>query len=63
MDRFGHVGPGQREDVVVTLLIVRQAERAGIIGLVEPAVLDFGAERAIGDQNALAGFVQEAFAG
>src|SRR3546814_20647736 len=55
-DRLGHLGLGQREDVVIALLILGQPQMAGIIGLRELPALDLGAERAIGDQDALGGF-------
>ena len=57
-DRLRHLGLGQREDVVIALLVVAQPEIAGIIGLGELPVLDLGAERAVGDQDALGGFAR-----
>ena len=53
VDRFGHLGLGQRQDVVIALLIARQPEIAGIVRLGELPALDLGAERAVGDQDAL----------
>ena len=50
-----HLGLGQREDVVIALLVAAEVERAAIVGLAEPAVLDLGAERAVGDQDAVGG--------
>jgi hypothetical protein len=62
VDGLGHLRLGQREDVVVALLVMAQAERAGIIRLGQLPVLDLGAERAIGDQDALGGLGKECVA-
>jgi hypothetical protein len=59
VDRFRHLGLGQREDVVVALLVVGQAQRARVIGLAQLEVLDFRAEGAVGDQQALGGLLKE----
>jgi hypothetical protein len=62
MDRLRHLGLGQRQDVVIALLVVGQAQRAGIIGFRKLPVLDLGAERPVRDQDALGGFAQEGVA-
>ncbi|PAV67482.1 hypothetical protein WR25_10573 [Diploscapter pachys] len=62
MDRLRHLGLGQRQDVVIALLVVGQPQSAGIIGLRKLPVLDFGPERPVGDQDALGGFAQEGVA-
>ncbi len=59
MDRFGHFRLGQREDVVVALLILGKAQRAGIVGLGQLEVLDLGAERTVGDKDALCGLFEQ----
>src|SRR3546814_686319 len=52
-DRRHDILPRQREDVVVALLVVRQAEGAGIVGLGKFANLDLGAPAAVGEEDAL----------
>ena len=51
-DRGHDIGTRQREDVVVALLVVRQAKIARIIGFDQLAELDLGAPAAIGQQDA-----------
>ena len=63
MDAGGHVRAGQREDVVVALLVVRQAQRSGKIGFGQLQLLDLGAEAAVVHQDALGRFGKEADAG
>ena len=52
-DRGHDILPRQRKDVVITLLIVTEAERSRIIGFAELAELDLGAPAAIGEQDAI----------
>ena len=59
VDGFGHFGLGQRQNVVVALLVLGKAQRPGIVGLGQLPVLDFGAKGAIGDEDALGGFGEE----
>ncbi|KIU00664.1 hypothetical protein QU38_02785, partial [Staphylococcus aureus] len=59
VDRRRHLGHGQRENVVIAPPVMAEAEIAGIGGLVELPVLDLGAERPVGDQDALGGFGQQ----
>ena len=63
VDRFGHLGLGQREDVVIALLVAPQPQRSGIIGLGQLVILDLGAKGAIGDQDALGGLGEQRLAG
>ena len=62
VDRFGHFGLGQGEDVVVALLVLGQAQGAGVVGFGQLPALDFGAEGAIGDEDALGRLGQQGFA-
>ena len=62
VDGLRHLRLGQREDVFVALLVLGQPERPGIVGLRQLPVLDLGAERAVGDQDALGRFGEELFA-
>ena len=63
VDRFRHLGLGQRKDVVVALLVLGQAQRPGVVRLGQLEVLDLGAKRAIGDEDALRGLFKEGGAG
>src|SRR3546814_12654433 len=45
--------PAERENVVIALLVALKAERAGIVGSAQLAVLDLGAERAVLDEDPL----------
>ncbi len=62
VDRCDDLRLGKREDIVVALLVVRQVEIAGIGRLVQFPVLDFRAERPVGDQDALGGLRLQLFA-
>ena len=62
MDRFRHFRLGQGEDVVVALLVLRKAQRSGIVGFGQLPALDLGAEGPVDDQDALGRFGQQGFA-
>ena len=57
-----HIGPGQREDVVIALLVGSQAQIARIIRLGQLAVLDLRPERAVRNEHALGGLLHESLA-
>ena len=59
VDRLRNLGFGQREDVVVALLVARQPQRPSIVSFAQFPVLDLGAERPVGDQDALGRFGEE----
>jgi len=59
VDRFGDMRRGEREDVVVALLIACKAEIARIVGLGQLPVLDLGTKRTVGDEDALAGLLEQ----
>ena len=61
VDGLRHFGLGQREDVVVALLVVAEPERPGIIRLGQLPVLNLGPERAVGEQDTLLGRRNESF--
>ena len=58
-----HIGPGQRENVVIALLVGGQVQIARIIRLGQLAVLDLRAERTIGYEDALGGLLHQGLAG
>ena len=58
-NRLDDVGPRHRENVVIALLIVRQAQIARIIGLGELIVLNLRAPGSISKKDALGGFGEE----
>ena len=56
------LGAGEREDVVVALLVAREVKRAAIGGFVQPAALDLGAEGAVDDEDPAGGGLGQTFA-
>jgi hypothetical protein len=63
VDRFRHLGLGQRENVVVALLVVGKAQRSGVIRFAQLEVLDLRTESAVGDQQTLRCLFKESLAG
>jgi hypothetical protein len=55
VDRADDIGPGDREQVVIALLVLRQIETAAIIGFLELVALDRGAIAAVEDEDAFCG--------
>ncbi len=54
-----HIGTGDGEQVVIALLIAREVEPPAVIGFSQAAPLDFRAERAVEDQDAIARGIAE----
>ena len=53
MNGADDVGPGDRQQIIIALLVFRQLQRAAIIGLLQFIVLDSGPVTAVEDQDLL----------